>query len=287
MSVMPENENWFTEVWSPEGSAFSLEVTAKLHEEQSAFQHIEIYQTRHWGKLMVLDGCYMVTDKDNFLYHEMMTHPALFTHPDPKRVLVIGGGDCGTLREVLRHPGLEQVWQVEIDERVTRLSEIHFPDLCEANGDPRASLLFEDGIAWIKNCQPGELDLIIVDSTDPVGPAAGLFNREFFGHCLRALGDDGLLVQQSESPLFHTDNLIAEMIGEMRAAGFESHHTLPFPQPIYPSGWWSCTLASKGLTVTDFREQAARDKAFETRYYNADIHRGALAVPEFMKTLYR
>jgi spermidine synthase len=287
MSVISETDRWFTEVWSPEGSAFSLEVTAKLHEEHSEFQKIEIYQTRHWGKLMVLDGCYMVTDKDNFLYHEMMTHPALFTHPDPKRVLVIGGGDCGTLREVLRHPNLEQVWQVEIDERVTRLAEIHFPALCEANNDPRASLLFEDGIAWIKNCAPGELDLIIVDSTDPVGPAAGLFNREFFGHCLRALGDGGLLVQQSESPLFHTDNLIAEMIGEMRAAGFESHHTLPFPQPIYPSGWWSCTLASKGLTVTDFREQAAGNKAFTTRYYNADIHRAALAVPEFMKSLYR
>jgi spermidine synthase len=287
MSVTNDTDRWFTEVWSPEGSAFSLEVTEKLHEEQSDFQTIEIYQTRHWGKLMVLDGCYMVTDKDNFLYHEMMTHPALFTHPDPKKVLVIGGGDCGTLREVLRHPNVEQVWQVEIDERVTRLSEIHFPALCEANDDSRASLLFEDGIAWIKNCGPGDLDLIIVDSTDPVGPAAGLFNREFFGHCLRALGDDGLLVQQSESPLFHTDNLIAEMIGELKAAGFASHHTLPFPQPIYPSGWWSCTMASKGLTVTDFREQDASAKVFDTRYYNADMHRAALAVPEFMKALYR
>jgi spermidine synthase len=287
MSVTNDTDRWFTEIWSAEGSAFSLEVTEKLHEEQSDFQTIEIYQTRHWGKLMVLDGCYMVTDKDNFLYHEMMTHPALFTHPDPKKVLVIGGGDCGTLREVLRHPNVEQVWQVEIDERVTRLSEIHFPSLCEANDDPRASLLFEDGIAWIKNCVPGELDLIIVDSTDPVGPAAGLFNREFFGHCLRALGDGGLLVQQSESPLFNSDNLIAEMIGELKAAGFESHHTLPFPQPIYPSGWWSCTMASKGLTVTDFREQDARARVFDTRYYNSDIHRAALAVPEFMKSLYR
>ncbi len=285
MPQTPINDRWFTEVWSQEGSAFSLEVTAKLHEEQSEFQKIEIFETRHWGRLMVLDGCYMVTDRDNFLYHEMMTHPALFTHPDPKKVLVIGGGDCGTLREVLKHPNVEQAWQVEIDERVTRLSEQYFPTLCESNNDPRASLLFEDGIAWIKNCEPGELDLIIVDSTDPVGPAAGLFNREFFGHCLRALGEDGLLVQQSESPLFHTESLIKEMYGEMKAAGFRNLQTLPFPQPIYPSGWWSCTMASQGVSVTSFREEDAAAKSFETRYYNAGLHKGALALPEFMKGL--
>lgn len=286
MTESPLSGSWFTEVWSPEGSAFSLEVTEKLHEEQSEFQKIEIYQTRHWGKLMVLDGCYMVTDRDNFLYHEMMTHPALFTHPDPKKVLVIGGGDCGTLREVLKHPGVEQAWQVEIDERVTRVAEQYFPALCESNQDPRAQLLFEDGIAWIRNCSPGELDVIIVDSTDPVGPAAGLFNREFFGHCLRALGDGGLLVQQSESPLFHTDSIIKEMYGELKAAGFVSLHTLPFPQPIYPSGWWSCTMASKGLQVTDYRQADAQRKTFETYYYNAEMHRAALAVPECMKPLY-
>ena len=286
MTESPLSGSWFTEVWSPEGSAFSLEVTEKLHEEQSEFQKIEIYQTRHWGKLMVLDGCYMVTDRDNFLYHEMMTHPALFTHPDPKKVLVIGGGDCGTLREVLKHPNVEQAWQVEIDERVTRVAEQYFPALCESNQDPRAQLLFEDGIAWIKNCTPGELDVIIVDSTDPVGPAAGLFNREFFSHCLRALGEGGLLVQQSESPLFHTDSIIREMYGELKAAGFTSLHTLPFPQPIYPSGWWSCTMASKGLKVTDYRKEAAQQKAFVTHYYNADMHQAALAVPECMKPLY-
>lgn len=285
MSETPLNERWFTEVWSPEGSAFSLEVTAKLHEEQSEFQTIEIYDTHHWGHLMVLDGCYMVTDRDNFIYHEMVTHPALFTHPNPKNVLVIGGGDCGTLREVLRHPGVEKAWQVEIDERVTRLSEQYFPALCEANDDPRASLLFEDGVAWIENCAPATLDLIIVDSTDPVGAAAGLFNRDFFGYCLKALREDGLLVQQSESPLFHTETIIKELYGELKAAGFTSLHTLPFPQPIYPSGWWSATLASKNLDVEQFRVEDARNRPFKTLYYNAEIHQGALAQPEFMKVL--
>src|SRR5439155_10962993 len=121
----------------------------KLHEEQSAYQRIEIYQTETFGKLMTLDGLVMVTDRDNFIYHEMMSHPALYSHPCPTRVLIIGGGDCGTLREVLKHPTVELAEQVELDERVTRVAERFFPDLCESNRDPRARLHFADGIAWV------------------------------------------------------------------------------------------------------------------------------------------
>ncbi|AJQ92214.1 polyamine aminopropyltransferase [Gynuella sunshinyii] len=277
------NDSFFTEIWTPEGSAFSLEIEEKLHEEQSEFQKIEIYRTRHWGNLMVLDGCYMVTDRDNFLYHEMMTHPVLFTHTNPRKVVVIGGGDCGALKEVLKHPNVTEAWQVEIDERVTRLSEQYFPDLCSSNSDPRAHFYFGDGIQWIKDAEPGSIDIIIVDSTDPVGPAEGLFNKAFFETCLRALGDNGILVQQSESPLFHSQTIIRDMIAEMRQAGFCHFQTLPFPQPIYPSGWWSCTMASKNVSVNEFRYDHAQEKVFATHYYNADLHRGAMALPEFMK----
>ncbi|WP_119395737.1 polyamine aminopropyltransferase [Salinibius halmophilus] len=276
-------DQWFTEVWAGDGSSFSLAIEELLHSEQSEFQKIEVYRTSHWGNLMVLDGCYMVSDRDNFLYHEMMTHPALFTHAAPKKVVVVGGGDCGTLREVLKHPDVEEAWQVEIDERVTRVSEQFFPALCDKNNDPRAHFFFGDGIDWIEKAEPSSIDVIIVDSTDPVGPAAGLFNRKFFASCLRALGDDGILVQQSESPLYHTHSIIKEMYSEMRAAGFENMHTLPFPQPIYPSGWWSCTMASKSVKVREFRFDDAKQKAFATHYYNAELHQGALALPEFMK----
>ena len=281
------SNTWFTEVWTPEGSSFSLEVEAKLHEEQSDFQKIEIFKTKHWGNLMVLDGCYMVTDRDNFLYHEMMTHPAIYTHPAPNRVLVIGGGDCGTLREVLKHPEVKEAWQCEIDERVTRVAEEYFPQLCESNNDERATLYFGDGIKWIEDCEPGSLDVIIVDSTDPVGPAAGLFNRKFFTTCFRALGENGILVQQSESPLFHTHSIIKDMYQEMRAAGFTQLHTIPFPQPIYPSGWWSCTMAAKQGSLTEFRYDDASNKPFATEYYNADLHKGHLNLPEFMKKALR
>src|SRR5690606_6241225 len=237
-------------------------------------------ESTDWGKLMLIDGAMMLTTRDNFLYHEMMSHPALFTHANPRNVAIIGGGDCGTLREVLRHPGVASAVQCDIDEQVTRMAEKYFPELCESNGDPRARLLFDDGVAYMANCEPGSLDLVIVDSTDPVGPAEGLFNKAFYASCFRALRDDGILVQQSESPLVLLD-LIRQMRGEMRKAGFTAFQTLPFPQPCYPTGWWSCTLARKAGGF-DFREADARGKAFATRYYSADIHKGAATLPPFV-----
>jgi spermidine synthase len=274
--------SWFTEAHEASGSSIGFRTEALLHSEQTPFQRIEIHQTTDWGKLMVIDGCVMLTGRDNFLYHEMMTHPALFTHARAKRVVIIGGGDCGTLREVLRHEEVERVTQVDIDERVTRLAEEYFPELCESNDDPRAELKFEDGIKYMAECEPGSVDLVIVDSTDPVGPAEGLFNADFYSSCFKALRNSGLLVQQSESPLAHLD-LIKSMRGAMRTAGFNALKTLPFPQPCYPTGWWSCTMARKGADLAGFRERGAATKAFATRYYNADIHRAALTLPEFMR----
>lgn len=274
---------WFTEVFQNEGTAFSLKVKGKLHEEKSEYQHIEIYSTETFGHLMVIDGCVMLTERDNFLYHEMMTHPALFTHSNPEKVVVIGGGDCGTLKEVLKHSSVKEAWQVEIDERVTRLSEQYFPDLCSSNKDPRANFFFGDGIQWMADVEPGSIDVIIVDSTDPVGPAEGLFAVDFYRNCMLALSEGGLLVQQSESPLLHSQTIIKTAHKDMKDAGFKHVHTLPFPQPVYPTGWWSATMASKQKPLTVFREEDAQQKGFVTRYYNKDIHRGALAVPEFMR----
>ena len=271
---------WMYENFEPTGSAIGYRITAKLDEVQSPFQKIEIYDSTDWGKLMLIDGAMMLTTRDNFFYHEMMSHPALFTHANPRNVVIIGGGDCGTLREVLRHPGVASAVQCDIDEQVTRMAEKHFPELCESNGDARATLMFDDGVAYMANCAPGSVDIVIVDSTDPVGPAEGLFNKAFYESCFRALRDDGILVQQSVSPLALLE-LIREMRAEMGKAGFTSFKTLPFPQPCYPTGWWSCTLARKGGGF-EFREADARAKGFDTRYYSADIHRGALATPPFV-----
>lgn len=279
---MSQQPGWFTEAHEASGSSIGFRTEQLLHSEKSAFQTIDIYQTTDWGKLMVIDGCVMLTARDNFFYHEMMTHPALFTHACAKQVVIIGGGDCGTLREVLRHDEVERVVQVEIDERVTRLAEQYFPELCESNGDPRAGLLFADGIKYLADAPAESVDLIIVDSTDPVGPAAGLFNTTFYTSCFKALRHGGLLVQQSESPLVHLE-LIKSMRAAMHAAGFSARRTLPFPQPCYPTGWWSCTMARKGGELHDFRERGALSKKFRTHYYNAEIHKAALAQPEFMR----
>lgn len=279
---MLDPHEWFTEIVASDGAAFSLRVRDRLHAEQTPYQFIEIYDTECFGRLMVIDGCTMLSTRENFFYHEMMSHPALYTHAAPRRVCIIGGGDCGTLREVLRHESVESVVQIDIDERVTRLAEQYFPELTESNGDPRATLLFEDGVRWIEEAAPGSLDLIIVDSTDPVGPAEGLFTRDFYAQCERALASGGILIQQSESPLYHV-RILREMHEAMRGAGFDATQTLCFPQTIYPSGWWSATMAGKGVALDRFRIEAAREKPFETQYYNAGIHQGALALPEFLR----
>ncbi len=279
---MALDNSWYTEEWAGQGSAISLKTAKKLHDEQSPYQRIEIYRTETFGTLMTLDGLVMVTDRDNFIYHEMMSHPALFTHADPRRVLVIGGGDCGTLREVLKHKGVELAEQVELDERVTRVSEQFFPELCASNNDARAKLRFADGIQWVADAEPGTYDVIIVDSTDPVGPAAGLFSAEFYGNCWKALSAGGIVVGQSESPLFHAE-LIKSMHAALRTAGFNDTATLHFPQCTYPSGWWSATLASKDGSLAGFRREAAAAKHFPTRYYNHLVHSAAQAMPEFLR----
>jgi spermidine synthase len=279
---MSLNNDWFTEEAAEEGCAFSLKITKKLYSEQTPYQLLEIYQTESFGKLMTLDGLVMLTDRDNFIYHEMMTHPALFCHPDPRRVLIIGGGDCGSLRETLKYDSVEQADQVELDEQVTRISEKYFPDLCQSNDDPRAHFYFEDGIQWLARSKPDSYDIIIIDSTDPVGPAEGLFSTEFYGDCLGALDANGILIAQSESPLLHTE-LIKNMRSAMVRAGFQEVVTLLFPQCSYPSGWWSSTMTVKKGSLLNFRQNDFVEKTFDTEFYNIDIHQSSQILPEFLR----
>jgi spermidine synthase len=271
---------WFTERAPEIGTAFSLYIKEKLHEERTPYQFLEIYETTHFGRIMVLDGFIMLSQRDNFIYHEMMAHPALFSHPEPARVAIIGGGDCGTLKEVLKHDTVARAWQVDIDERVTRNAERFFPELCEANADPRAELIFADGIEWMDNAPADSLDIVIVDSTDPIGPAEGLFREPFYRSCRRALGEHGIVIQQSESPLVHTDTITFPMRAAMGAAGFGDVQTLFFPLAMYPTGWWSATLAANA--PIEFRRRADADaRAFATDYYNTAIHQAAFVAPEF------
>ena len=274
---------YFIEEHPGQDTAFGFKIKAKLHEEKTPYQKIEIYETESFGYLMAIDGFTMLTSRDNFLYHEMMSHPAIFTHPHPKNVVIVGGGDCGTLREVLKHQDIESVWQVDIDERVTRLSEQYFPELCEANNDPRAHFYFGDGVQWVKDASAESLDIVIVDSTDPLGPGEGLFTYAFYEECRRILRKNGLIIHQSESPLFHLDAIIKPMHRNMKKAGFTDVVTLQFPQPCYPSGWWTATMAIKNGDISVFREAEAASRKFTTKYYNENIHRASRALPTMME----
>ena len=277
------NNRWFTEKCEEGGTSFSLELTQKLHEEVSDFQKIEIYATKTFGNLMVIDGFVMLTQRDNFIYHEMLTHPALFSHAEPRNVVIVGGGDCGTLREVAKHSCVQKITQVEIDKSVTNLAMQYFPELCEANTDTRAEFVFDDAIKWIKNANADSIDLIIIDSTDPIGPAEGLFSTPFYQDCYRALKTDGLLVQQSESPLIHLESIIKPMQECMHTAGFSGSELIFFPLPSYPTGWWTATIATKSEIIFS-RESECKSLGFPTAYYNHAIHQACFAAPQFLLT---
>ncbi len=271
---------WFTEICQDQHAAFSMAITEKLHSETTPFQTIDIYATKSFGHLMVIDGYIMLTQRDNFLYHEMMTHPCLFTHNNPKNIAIIGGGDCGTLREVLKHPGVNKVTQIEIDERVTRVAEKYFPELCASNQDSRAEFFFGDGIKWMEEAE--NIDIIIVDSTDPIGPAEGLFQKPFYESCYAALNEGGILIQQSESPFYHLD-LIKSMSDAMKSADFSETRTFLYPQVVYPSGTFTATMAGKNCDLQQYRKNDIANKTFDTVYYNLSMHEGTFAQPEFMK----
>ncbi|MFI4938143.1 MAG: polyamine aminopropyltransferase [Candidatus Berkiellales bacterium] len=278
---MLSNKEWFTEFYPEYGCGFGLKIKAQLHREKSMYQTIAIYETSDFGKLMTIDNIIMLTTRDNFLYHEMMSHPPLFTHANPKNIAIIGGGDCGTLKEVLKHP-VESVIQIEIDERVTQLAEIYFPELCTSNHDPRTTLLFNDGIQWMQEAPTQSLDVIIIDSTDPIGPAEGLFNQAFYQNCHRVLREDGIIVHQSESPLIH-QTLLRQMREAMKSADFSDVLTITFPQPVYPSGWWSCTMAAKQSRLNQFRRDEALLKQLQTKYYQFALHEAAFTPLPFLE----
>lgn len=268
----------FADAW--EFSALCIEAQSCLWQQDTPYQKIWVLETQGWGKVLVLDDVLQLTERDNFIYHEMMVHPALFIHPAPKRVAIAGGGDCGVLTEVLKHAEVEEALLIELDEEVTKVCQRFFPELTACLADPRASCLFGDAIAFMEQSVSGRLDAILVDSTDPIGQAARLFGKDFYRACFEALASPGVLAVQSESPLFHLD-LLKSIRKNMREAGFPDVATLSFPQPTYPSGWFSVTLAAKGISLRSLRQGALEKKTFPTRYYCREIHDASFALPAF------
>lgn len=271
---------WFTERQTPDLS-LSLRVTETLWREETPYQNLLVAQTAAFGRLLVLDGTVQLTERDEFFYHEMLAHVPLAAHPRPRRVLVIGGGDGGTVREIVRHRSVEHVDLVEIDEAVVRASRTYFPGLSAGLDDPRVTVHAEDGIAFVRRAAPQSYDVVLVDSTDPVGPAVGLFGAPFYASIARALGPDGIVAAQSESPLLNAD-LIGSLAAAMRTA-FRTVALYLCPVPTYPSGQWSFLAASQSATLAE--PQADRALPPGLRYYSPEVHRAAFVLPPYARAL--
>jgi spermidine synthase len=277
-------ELWYTEEWT-ENVRFSSKVKETLFSGQSDFQKVDVIDTVEFGKMLTLDGLVMVNEKDEFVYHDMISHVAMATNPQIKNVLVIGGGDGGTVREITRYSTIEKIDMVEIDEMVVRVSQKYLPITAEKLEDPRVNLYFEDGIEFVKG-KENMYDLILVDSTDPIGPGEGLFTTEFYTNCFKALTEKGILVNQNESPYF------AHNAREMRRAHNKIKDIFPISKvyqchiPTYPSGHWLFGFASKDLDpIKDLDANKWNSLGIKTKYYNTDLHVGCFALPSYVREM--
>ena len=266
---------WFTEDQT-QHLLISVRITDILHTEKTPYQQLVVVDTVEFGKMLVLDGAIQCTEKDEFFYHEMIAHVPMHVHLNPKRVCVIGGGDGGTVREVVKHPLVTEVKHVEIDGAVIEAAKKYFPTLSSGLADPRVEIVIADGIEYIKNAEAGSFDVIIIDSTDPVGPAVGLFSAEFYGYCHRALTDDGVICAQTESPLFEKDLLI-KCWNNMKVHFSNVGVALGFA-PSYPGGLWTYTVGSKQLPV-----QKNREVQIDGRYFKNSIMEAAFDTPQFLQ----
>ena len=277
-------EFWYSEYYS-ENAKFSIKVDKQLHSEQSDFQRIDFFESDEFGRFFTLDGLMMVTEKDEFIYHDMITHTALAVNPGIKNVLVIGAGDGGTVRELTRYKNIEKIDMVEIDERVVRLCEKYLPVTASQLKDSRVSLYFEDGIKFVKESQE-KYDLIIVDSTDPIGPGEGLFTVEFYTDCYNLLSDNGILINQHESPYYDKDRKELIRTRQKIKKIFEISRVYQAHIPTYPSGHWLFGFASKKYDpVKDIKADEWNKLGLETKYYNTDLHLGAFALPTYVNKL--
>ena len=280
---------WFTDKDDDQG--LSLRYTGDvLYEKKTDFQRVKVFDTYRYGKMLALDNMVMTTEKDEFHYHEMIAHPAIFTHGNVKDVLVIGGGDGGTVREILRHDSVENVTMVEIDEAVIEACKLHLPGIASSFDHPKLNLKIEDGIQFVKNLDAQKYDLIVVDGSDPVGPAKGLFTVEFYQNCFNALNSSGILVAQGESPKFN-ENAFVDLNQTLKGIfGNEKVHTSLFYVPTYPTGMWSFQWGVKGESSPfEINEKSDLIDSFvhseSLKYYNFHIHKASFALPNFVKQM--
>jgi len=275
---------WYTEQHTVD-VRFSIKIDRQLCSRVSDFQRIDVFQSKEFGRFLTLDGLMMVTEKDEFIYHEMITHVAMATNPRIENILVIGAGDGGTVRELTRYDTVKRIDMVEIDEAVVEICKEFLPQTACKLEDPRVKIYFEDGLRFVRT-QEHQYDLIIVDSTDPFGPGEGLFTKEFYGNCYKALKADGILVNQHESSYYDTYAASMQRAHKRIQELFPICSVFQAHIPTYPSGHWLFGFASKKYhPIADMDADRWNALGITTKYYNTDLHKGCFALPNYVKEM--
>lgn len=270
---------WFYEKHT-DGYEVRWRITGILHQETTAYQKLAVIETVEWGRALVLDGVLQLADKDEYVYHEMITHVAMNGHPRPQDVLIIGGGDGGALREVVKHSHVRRVDLVEIDRRVVEVSQLYFPQVASAFEDPRVEVHCADGIDFIQH-PPHQYDIVIVDSSDPVGPSLSLFSTGFYQDVYKTLKPDGMIVVQAESPVFYAQQFVACHANLEQVFPLVQVYLAPIA--TYVSGPWAFTVGSKQHDPTRVNNDRPVDG--DLQYYTEEIHRAAFCLPRYVRDL--
>lgn len=275
---------WFSEAQTP-NVKLSIKVDRQLYSGKSEFQRIDVFDSPEFGRFLTLDGYMMLTEKDEFIYHEMITHVPMAVHHKVRDVLVIGAGDGGVVRELARYPEIEHIDLVEIDELVVEVCKKYLPQTACCFDDPRVSIHYEDGLKFVRT-KEDKYDLIIVDSTDPFGPGEGLFTREFYGNCFKALHDDGIMVNQHESPFYDEDAVACQRAHKRIVESFPISRVYQAHIPTYPSGHWLFGFASKKYhPLKDLQEARWNLRGLSCQYYTTTLHKGAFYLPAYVEEL--
>lgn len=279
--------DWFEETLH-RGFRSRLGIDRIIHETKTEHQHLIIFDNPEFGRVLALDGVVQTTERDEFIYHEMLAHTPIFAHGAARNILIIGGGDGGMLEEVLKHRSVEAAVQVEIDDTVVELSKQHLRSICgEAYEDPRTEVVIADGVEFV-NDTDRKFDVIIVDSTDPIGPGEVLFGRRFYGGCKRCLAEGGILVTQNGVPFVQGEELSGTL--SVFRELFKSVTCYRASVPAYIGGdmtfgWGSDDIRCADVPLDILRERF-KDSGIETNYYTPDVHRGAFALPPYISRLF-
>lgn len=277
-------ELWFSEKHT-DNVKMSIKVDKQLYSGESEFQRIDVFESPEFGRFLTLDGYMMLTEKDEFIYHEMITHVPMAVHPNVENVLVIGAGDGGVLRELSYYNTIKKIDIVEIDEMVIEVCKKYLPKTACGFNDSRVNIYIQDGLKFVRKAE-NEYDLIIVDSTDPFGPGEGLFTKEFYGNCFKALKSDGIMVNQHESPFYKEDAKAMKRAHQRIVKSFDISRVYQAHIPTYPSGHWLFGFASKKYhPVKDLNKKRFNSLGIKTRYYNTNLHKGAFYLPNYVEEL--